>query len=99
MIRSGWKGYSDSFDPWMGKFTNEYIQFERNPSNENVTDKTIVKSSVNGFAYGRENTTELQQQSVITNSQIFDSTAIPGDVDYKGDKYQGTINGILVPKI
>lgn len=20
MIRSGWKGYSDSFDPWMGKF-------------------------------------------------------------------------------
>ena len=20
MIRSGWKGYSDSFDPWMGRY-------------------------------------------------------------------------------
>ena len=24
MMRSGWKGYSDSFDPWMGTYVNKY---------------------------------------------------------------------------
>ena len=32
MMRSGWKGYSDSFDPWMGTFVNKYS-----------TDDTTVK--------------------------------------------------------
>jgi len=33
MIRSGWKGYSDSFDPWMGRygdFENDYIGYDPN---------------------------------------------------------------------
>ena len=96
MIRSGWKGYSDSFDPWMGTYTNT----SNIPTNDDDTkDKTVVKSSVKGTPYGREKTVELQKQSAEVNAQIFDSTAIPGDLDYKGDKYQGTINGILVPKL
>ena len=37
MIRSGWKGYSDSFDPWMGTYTNT--------SNIPTDDDTTVKSS------------------------------------------------------
>ena len=36
MIRSGWKGYSDSFDPWMGTYTN---------TSNIPTDDTTVKSS------------------------------------------------------
>ena len=104
MIRSGWKGYSDSFDPWMGTYTNT----SNIPTNDDDTKdktvvkssvKTVVKSSVKGTPYGREKTVELQKQSAEVNAQIFDSTAIPGDFDYKGDKYQGTINGILVPKL
>ena len=41
MIRSGWKGYSDSFDPWMGKFGDfdgSYLGFDPNA-------KDVVKSS------------------------------------------------------
>ncbi len=100
--RSGWKGYSDSFDPWMGNYVNNpnqgFISGENKEENTSV-DKTVVKSSVEGTWYGQEQTTELQQMSAETNAQIFDSTAIPGDYDYKGDKFQGTVNGILVPKI
>ena len=96
MVRSGWKGYSDSFDPWMGRFgdfDSDYLGYDPEK------DKTVVKSSVKGTWYGQEETVELQQMSAETNAQIFDSTAIPGDYDYKGDKFQGTVNGILVPKI
>ena len=39
MIRSGWKGYSDSFDPWMGTYTNT----SNVPTTNN--DDTTVKSS------------------------------------------------------
>ena len=47
----------------------------------------------------KETTTEeIQVQSAVVNSTIFDSTAIPGDYDYKGDNYQGVVNGILIPK-
>ena len=38
-IRSGWKGYSDSFDPWMGTFPDVYKQLT------DVKDKTVVESS------------------------------------------------------
>jgi len=53
-IRSGWKGYSDSFDPWMGKFTNDYLGFKRNDPEPNpvVDDKTVVKpTNYNMFDY------------------------------------------------
>ena len=39
MIRSGWKGYSDSFDPWMGTYTNT----SNVPTTNN--DDTTVKAS------------------------------------------------------
>ena len=100
--RSGWKGYSDSFDPWMGNYVNNpnqgFISGENKEENTPI-DKTVVQSSVQGTWYGQEETTELQQMSAETNAQIFDSTAMPGDFDYKGDQFQGTVNGILVPKI
>ncbi len=43
MVRSGWKGYSDSFDPWMGRY-NEF-DTPYNAPNYNGKDKTTVKSS------------------------------------------------------
>ena len=59
MIRSGWKGYSDSFDPWMGnygQFDSDYFGFDpdfklketgnsNSESNNNNKDKTNVNSS------------------------------------------------------
>ena len=101
--RSGWKGYSDSFDPWMGNYVNDpnqgFISGKPQISQQTQDPKTVVQSSVQGTWYGQEETTELQQMSAETNAQIFDSTAMPGDFDYKGDRFQGTVNGILVPKI
>ena len=64
MIRSGWKGYSDSFDPWLGAFPQvdkrlnpeDYKQKEDLP-----TDKTVVESSSTPnpgpFGIGEEITT------------------------------------------
>ncbi len=101
--RSGWKGYSDSFDPWMGNYVNDpnqgFISGEPRISQETQDPNTIVQSSVQGTWYGQEETTELQQMSAEVNAQIFDTSAIPGDFDYKGDQFQGTVNGILVPNI
>ena len=41
MIRSGWKGYSDSFDPWMGTYSNT----SNVPTNNDSSDDTVVQSS------------------------------------------------------
>ena len=42
MMRSGWKGYSDSFDPWMGKYYNDnttiYGDTTVKPTNNNNND-------------------------------------------------------------
>ena len=48
MIRSGWKGYSDSFDPWLGAFPQ--VDKRLNPEDYKIkdnfpTDKTNVESS------------------------------------------------------
>ena len=52
MIRSGWKGYSDSFDPWMGRFNelvgNQYVGYDRSsgvkPTNNNSnSSKTLFE--------------------------------------------------------
>ena len=56
MIRSGWKGYSDSFDPWMGRygdFESDYFGFDPdfklketgNSTSSSNSDKTSVNSS------------------------------------------------------
>ena len=39
-IRSGWKGYSDSFDPWLGIFKDLYQQLL-----DTQKDKTVVETS------------------------------------------------------
>ena len=44
MIRSGWKGYSDSFDPWMGRY-DDLIKNSNNDSGGSSTNNT--KTSVN----------------------------------------------------
>ena len=53
MIRSGWKGYSDSFDPWMGQYdtlinnsTNYGGATSKNPSN------SINNTAPSGQKYG-----------------------------------------------
>ena len=47
MIRSGWKGYSDSFDPWLGAFpqVDKRLNPEDYKPNEEPKDKTSVESS------------------------------------------------------
>ena len=42
---------------------------------------------------------EIQVQDAVNNAVIHDSINIPGDHGYLGDKYQGSVNGILIPKI
>jgi len=65
MIRSGWKGYSDSFDPWLGqydKFSNPTVN--NNNNNNTSDDDTTVDSSslsVDQFDY----------------TQSFDDTSFP----------------------
>tara|TARA_B100000424_G_C22846850_1_gene451669 strand:+ start:31 stop:942 length:912 start_codon:yes stop_codon:yes gene_type:complete len=62
MIRSGWKGYSDSFDPWLGAFpqVDKRLNPEDYKQKDNFpTDKTVVDSSVqndDGGIYDGENT-------------------------------------------
>ena len=43
MIRSGWKGYSDSFDPWLGSFPDVYQQLIDSTSTSN--DTSVESSS------------------------------------------------------
>ena len=39
MIRSGWKGYSDSFDPWLGSYPEVYNTYPNVPQDENKKDE------------------------------------------------------------
>ena len=70
MIRSGWKGYSDSFDPWMG----EYGQFDSgyfgyNPDFQ-LKEKTSVESaSDNNNNNNNENTNYWYGNQSVTRSQ------------------------------
>ena len=56
MIRSGWKGYSDSFDPWMGRFDelvgNQYFGYDRTSArattNEGNKGYTATVNTVEG---------------------------------------------------
>ena len=44
-IRSGWKGYSDSFDPWLGTLPTVYQAFQSNQNNNNDNDTNVQSSS------------------------------------------------------
>ena len=51
MIRSGWKGYSDSFDPWLGRYDDydnlfDYTKSKEYASKKKKQDTTNVESSV-----------------------------------------------------
>ncbi len=51
MIRSGWKGYSDSFDPWLGRYDDyanlfDYTKSKEYASKKNKQDDSKVESSV-----------------------------------------------------
>ena len=51
MIRSGWKGYSDSFDPWLGRYDDydnlfDYTKSKEYASKKKKQDTTNVDSSV-----------------------------------------------------
>ena len=54
MIRSGWKGYSDSFDPWMGKF-NDLIKNSTNyggATSNNPSNSIDSNTAPSGQQYG-----------------------------------------------
>ena len=56
MIRSGWKGYSDSFDPWMGQYGSS--SFMPKTKSYNQKDKTSVNpTNSDGYAGGSGNPT------------------------------------------
>ena len=64
MIRSGWKGYSDSFDPWLGqydKFSNPTINNNNNNTSDDDTTVDSSSLSVDQFDY----------------TQSFDDTSFP----------------------
>ena len=51
MVRSGWKGYSDSFDPWLGRYDDynnlfDYTKSKEYASKKKKQDTTNVDSSV-----------------------------------------------------
>ena len=51
MIRSGWKGYSDSFDPWLGRYDDydnlfDYTKSKEYANKKNKQDEQKVESSV-----------------------------------------------------
>ena len=63
MIRSGWKGYSDSFDPWMGQYGSS--SFMPNTKSYNQKDKTSVNpTNSDGYAGGSGNPTNKRGSGV-----------------------------------
>ena len=63
MIRSGWKGYSDSFDPWMGQYGSS--SFMPKTKSYNQKDKTSVNpTNSDGYAGGSGNPTNKRGSGV-----------------------------------
>ena len=52
MIRSGWKGYSDSFDPWMGRY-GDFDPIPRDkPKDDTSVNPTNTKGGQGGLPLG-----------------------------------------------
>ena len=62
MIRSGWKGYSDSFDPWMGRYFNNNTTIYGGGTTEEQSNNTNVNPVVHSDGSSDYNT-EQQYQS------------------------------------
>ena len=56
MIRSGWKGYSDSFDPWMGQYASSSFKPNTNYNDDstsvNPTNTSSTSSTTSSGGYG-----------------------------------------------
>ena len=56
MIRSGWKGYSDSFDPWMGQYASSSFtpntNYDDDSTSVNPTNTSSTSSTTSSGGYG-----------------------------------------------
>ena len=67
MIRSGWKGYSDSFDPWLGSFPDVYAQLTAT-SNDTSVESSSTFTGNESYVTQDESTGDYfmqQSQTVI----------------------------------
>ena len=67
MIRSGWKGYSDSFDPWLGTFPDVYQQLTAT-SNDTSVESSSTFTGNESYVTQDESTGDYfmqQSQAVI----------------------------------
>ncbi len=67
MIRSGWKGYSDSFDPWLGSFPDVYAQLTAT-SNDTSVESSSTFTGNESYVTQDESTGDYfmqQSQAVI----------------------------------
>ena len=68
MIRSGWKGYSDSFDPWLGSFPDVYAQLTDSTSNDTSVESSSTFTGNESYVNQDESTGGYfmhQSQTVI----------------------------------
>ena len=68
MIRSGWKGYSDSFDPWLGTFPDVYQQLTDSTSNDTSVESSSTFTGDESYVTQDESTGGYfmqQSQTVI----------------------------------
>ena len=68
MIRSGWKGYSDSFDPWLGSFPDVYAQLTDSTSNDTSVESSSTFTGDESYVTQDESTGGYfmqQSQTVI----------------------------------
>ena len=68
MIRSGWKGYSDSFDPWLGSFPDVYAQLTDSTSNDTSVESSSTFTGDESYVTQDESTGGYfmqQSQAVI----------------------------------
>ena len=80
MIRSGWKGYSDSFDPWLGRYdeanlfdytkSKEYAN-KKNKQDEQKVESSVVNNPVNPYGGERNFGTDYNTQEEYYSSQEY----------------------------
>jgi hypothetical protein len=71
MIRSGWKGYSDSFDPWLGTFPDVYQQLTAT-SNDTSVESSSTFTGDESYVTQDESTGGyyMQQSQVVIDAYV-----------------------------
>jgi hypothetical protein len=71
MIRSGWKGYSDSFDPWLGTFPDVYQQLTAT-SNDTSVESSSTFTGDESYVIQDESTGGyfMQQSQVVIDAYV-----------------------------